>query len=82
MPNPSTESASGEHYRTGGIECIHAMREALGDEQFIGYLRGTLMRYNWRLGKKDEAGVEAEKMAVYTGWLTDVLAKRPLQRRN
>jgi hypothetical protein len=83
MPSPSiVESAAGAHYRTGAVECIDAMRAALGEEQFLGYLRGTIMRYTWRLGRKDESKVEAEKIAVYSGWLTDVLAGRPLVKRN
>ena len=36
-----------------GVECIDAIRAALGREQFIGFLRGQVIRYQWRLGKKE-----------------------------
>ena len=28
------------HYNQGGIECIDAIRAALSEEEFCGYLRG------------------------------------------
>lgn len=36
------------HYCQGGIECIDALREQLGREQFVGFLRGTVAKYLWR----------------------------------
>ncbi len=45
-----------EHYKTGGIECIDAMQAMLSDEEFIGYLRGNIFKYQWRYKHKN--GVE------------------------
>ena len=77
---PVIESADPAHYKTSSIECIDAMRAMLGDEAFAGYLRGTIFKYNWRLGKKDESTVEVEKIAVYARWLHDTLAGRELSK--
>ena len=74
------ESADPDHYKTSTIECIDAMRAMLGDEGFKAYLRGTIFKYNWRLGKKDESTVEVEKIAVYARWLHDTLAGRELSK--
>ena len=30
-----------------GVECIDAIRAALGREQFIGFLRGQVIKYQW-----------------------------------
>ena len=40
------------HYRQGNVECINAICDALGDEQFKGYLRGNVLKYLWRLEHK------------------------------
>jgi hypothetical protein len=40
------------HYNKGGIECIDAIREALGDEGFKAYCRGNAIKYTWRAGLK------------------------------
>lgn len=76
----SNESDNPDHYKTGKLECIDAMRAMLGDEGFVAYLRGTLFRYNWRIGKKDEDIMEAKKIAVYTRWLNETLAGKELSK--
>jgi hypothetical protein len=41
------------HYQSdNGIECIDAIRAALGKEGFIAYCRGNAIKYTWR-DKKD-----------------------------
>ena len=38
------------HYQSdNGIECIDAIRAALGKEGFIAYCRGNIIKYQWRL---------------------------------
>ena len=74
----SFHTSDPDHYKTGTIECIDAMRAMLGDEGFKAYLRGTIFRYNWRLGRKDDPKVETEKMYTYLGWLGDVIAGKDL----
>jgi hypothetical protein len=48
------------HYKQGGIECIEAMKVALGGG-FTGYLRGNAIKYLWRYDRKN--GVEDLKKA-------------------
>jgi hypothetical protein len=43
------------HYKQGGIECIEAIKAALGDG-FPDYLRGNVMKYLWRY--KEKGGVD------------------------
>ena len=75
-----TESIDPDHYKTGSVECIDAIRAMLGDEGFIAYCRGNIMRYNWRLGKKDDALVEIGKAAVYAQWIKDTLDGKDLTK--
>ena len=43
------------HYQSDtGIECIDAIRAALGLEGFVSHCRGTAIKYAWRSGDKDE----------------------------
>ena len=69
--SPHVESENPDHYKTGGIECIDALRDALGHEGFIAYCRGQIIRYAWRIGKKDACLVEALKLENYANWLVD-----------
>lgn len=36
------------HYNHKGIECIQAIEAALTEEEFRGYLKGNIIKYNWR----------------------------------
>ena len=36
------------HYNQGDIECIDAIRSALGTEGFKAYCRGSAIKYLWR----------------------------------
>lgn len=64
-----------KHYTQGGIECIDAMEAALTPEEFRGYLKGQIMKYNWRLGHKDEPVQEAGKLLWYADRLKQFLGK-------
>lgn len=51
------------HYADSAIECIDAMEAMMTTEQFIGYLRGNLFKYQWRYEKKN--GIEDLKKAKW-----------------
>jgi hypothetical protein len=44
------------HYNFAGIECIDAIKAALGPEGFRDYMMGNVMKYCWRYKYKN--GVE------------------------
>lgn len=63
------------HYQTeAGIECIEAIRVALGKEGFIAYCRGNAIKYAWRAGKKGAAGEDMGKAAKYAAWAAEASA--------
>lgn len=60
------------HYQGEGVECIDAIRAALGQEGFIAYCRGNAIKYAWRAGKKHGDVLEdMSKAAVYAGWAAE-----------
>lgn len=54
-----------DYYKEGGVECIDAIKAALTSEQFIGFLRGTQIKYLWRAGKKDDVIQDLKKAQWY-----------------
>lgn len=62
-----------QHYTHGEIECIDAIRAALGREGFIAFLRGQVIRYQWRIGHKGPAAEDAGKARWYAAKLEEVL---------
>ena len=56
-----------EHYQSdNGVECIDAIRAALGHEGFIAYCRGNTIKYNWRSGSKNSHTEDLKKGAWYS----------------
>lgn len=57
------------HYTQGGIECIDAIRAALGSG-FSAYCAGNVIKYIWRFRFKN--GIEdLRKAAVYLQWMIE-----------
>lgn len=61
------------HYQ-GDVEPIELMQAQMSREAFMGFLRGNIIKYASRFGKKDEMAKEATKIRVYAEWL-EVAAK-------
>ena len=66
-----TDSINPAHYQRGGdIECIDAIRAALSPEEYRGFLKGQVFKYNWRMGRKGNAAEDSRKAAWYQDRLT------------
>ena len=64
------------HYQSdNGIECIDAIRAALGSDGFIAYCRGSAMKYVWR--EKINAAEDLRKAEFYLD-----RAAKELEQRN
>ncbi|MGA1695113.1 MAG: DUF3310 domain-containing protein [Burkholderiaceae bacterium] len=62
------------HYRQGPVECIDAIRSALGKDGFCDYCAGNVLKYVFRWRHKN--GVEdLKKASVYLGWLIDAASE-------
>ena len=58
-----------EHYTSGNIECLDAIKSALGDN-YKYYVQGNLIKYIWRFNHKN--GLEDLKKARF--YLDDLIA--------
>ena len=58
------------HYKKGEIECIDAIKSALGDG-FKFYLQGNAMKYLWRYEHKGKAIEDLEKATWYINRLKE-----------
>ena len=59
------------------IGTLTAATVALGfltPEEFQGFCKGNVIKYNLRLGKKGPAATDSAKAADYQRWLTESLA--------
>jgi len=65
----TSDPVNPSHYKQGAIECIEAIKAALG-EGFPDYLRGNAMKYLWRY--KEKGGVEDLRKSA---WYLDRLIK-------
>lgn len=57
-----------DHYQ-GDVEPIELMQAQMTREAFMGFLRGNIIKYVSRFGKKDNMAKEAAKIRVYAEWL-------------
>lgn len=62
-----------DHYKAAnGVECIDVIEQFLSPDEFLGYLKGQVLKYLFRAGKKDPAK-EAEDYEK-AGWYIRKLA--------
>ncbi len=62
------------HYTADkSIECIDAMEASLSEEQFIGYLKGQVIKYVWRCDHKNKRKQDIEKAKWYINKLIKTL---------
>lgn len=59
FPKADELQVSGNHYKDMGIQPWTVMQAVLTEEEFIGFLKGNIIKYAMRQGKKegsDDAG--------------------------
>jgi hypothetical protein len=63
----------GDHYNTMAIEPWEVLESVLTREEWIGFLKGTIIKYSMRQGRKDEADDDAAKARHYSLKLRTVM---------
>jgi hypothetical protein len=66
-----------EHYNTGSMECIDAIRGMLTDDEYIGYLKGNAMKYLWRSSYKGKPVEDLRKGRWYEERLITHMLENP-----
>lgn len=65
-----------KHYQSeDGIECIDAIRAALGVDGFVAYCRGNAIKYAFRSDKKENNAQDLRKAAWYLTRAAEELGK-------
>lgn len=58
-----------EHYNTSNHQSIEVIQANMTPEEFIGHLKGNIIKYVLRMGRKDDVKKEAAKIRRYAQWL-------------
>jgi len=65
------------HYTLGdGIECIDYMKQVLSRDEYIGYLRGCMIKYQHRMNYKDTPQSNASKARWYAQKLEEAYKEK------
>ena len=64
----------GSHYKDMAIQPWDVMQAVLTPEEFRGYLKGSVLKYSLRAGKKEGADDDADKARHYALKLREVQA--------
>jgi len=62
------------HYTSGSIECIDYIRDVLSAAEYIGYLRGNMIKYQHRCRDKGKFKEDLKKIEWYSKKLNEYLA--------
>lgn len=72
-PN-KVKNINATHYELwNGFEAIDIIKNTLSKDEYIGYLKGNILKYQLRLGKKDNVEKEKEKIKDYQNELNEIL---------
>ena len=63
-----------QHYKSGDIECIDAIKASMEGEAFRGYLKGNIMKYVWRMSYKGKPVEDLRKARWYLDKLIEELS--------
>ena len=61
------------HLLWGDTQSIELIEDFLSKEEYIGFLKGNILKYQLRIGKKDNVDKELKKIQDYTNELNKIL---------
>ena len=70
------QSEQPDYYKSNGLSPMDAFEKGLlSKEEFIGFIKGNVIKYTVRAGKKDDAVKDIDKAIDYLGWLKKVMGQ-------
>lgn len=73
-PVNKVKNPKSTHYEIWlGYEAIDIIKNTLSENEYIGFLKGNILKYQLRLGKKDNVDKEIEKIKDYQRELNSIL---------
>ncbi len=70
-----------KHYANTAHQPIEVMQANMTRDEFVGFLKGNIIKYVCRLGKKDEPAKEAAKIRRYAEWLEQAVSGQTVDPR-
>lgn len=68
------KNPNSKHYELWqDLEAIDIIKNTLTKDEYIGFLKGNILKYQLRLGKKDNVEKEMEKIRDYQNELNIIL---------
>ena len=77
---PQREEHYDEHY-VSSHQPIETMQANMTHDEFIGFLKGNIIKYVCRLGKKDDIEKETAKIKRYAEWLEQAVKGQTIDPR-
>nr|DAH41580.1 MAG TPA: nucelotide kinase [Caudoviricetes sp.] len=77
----TAKEEANKHYITAH-QPIEVMQANMTHDELIGFLKGNIIKYACRCGRKDEPLKEAEKIKQYAEWLCVVLSDGTIDPRS
>ena len=68
-----TEQVGGSHYKDMPMQPWEVMQSILTPEEFRGFLRGNIIKYSMRQGRKGDASHDADKARHYAAKLREFI---------
>ena len=69
------DSMHDKHYRNAVVEPILVMQSLFSRDEFIGFLKGNILKYRLRMGHKgteEDMKADYDKICVYEMWLDTI----------
>lgn len=79
---PDEHKADFEAHYGGSIQPLEFMQAQLTPEEFKGFLKGNIIKYTARCGKKDDPVKELAKVLRYAAWLKQAEEGKKIDPRN
>ena len=73
VPDPTQTCHYDKHYNELNIQPIEVMQALLTPAEFLGFLKGNIIKYSYRCGKKDDPKSELAKFERYQEWYQQAL---------
>ena len=74
MTEPAnTYQVGGQHYKTMAMQPWDVMEAVLTRDEFIGFLKGNIIKYSMRDGRKADSLHDADKAKHYRQKLAEIL---------
>ena len=73
--NADAIQVDGTHYKVMSMQPWDVMQAVMTREEFIGFLKGNIIKYSMRAGKKVGADLDGEKALHYRQKLREFIAE-------